>query len=65
MLYIVLEENGFFNIRHRNTQALATEIFKFLNGLSPQTINEVFQVKLPAPCYLMEKMNYIVEIPKQ
>ena len=44
-----LLEDGFFTIHHRNIQTLAFEIFKFLNGLSPQVMNEVSQVKSPAP----------------
>ena len=30
-------------IHVRNLNFLLTEIYKFLNGLSPQTMNEVFQ----------------------
>ena len=44
-----LLEDGSFSIHHRNIETLAIEIFKFLNGLSPQIMNEVFQVKSPAP----------------
>ena len=36
----------------RNIQTFTIEIFKFWNGLSPQIMNEVFQVKSPAPYYL-------------
>ena len=41
----LLEKGGSFSIHHRNIKPLATEIFKFLNGLSLQILNEVFQVK--------------------
>ena len=32
------------NIHHRNLQKLATEIFKVKNGLSPELMNDVFEV---------------------
>ena len=44
-----LLEDGYFSIHHGNIETLAIDIFKFLNGLSPQIMNEVFQVKSPAP----------------
>ena len=34
---------------------MAIEIFKFLNGLFQQIMNEVFQVKSLAPYYLRDK----------
>ena len=49
-----LLEHGFFTIHHRNIQTLPVEIFKFLNGLSPQIMNEVSQVKSSAPNLLKD-----------
>ena len=47
-----------------NIQTLAIEIFKYLNRLSPQIMNEVFQVKSPAPYYLRDKNELFSRNPK-
>ena len=51
----LLEKDDSLSIHHRNIQTLAIEILKFLNALSPQIVNEVFQVKSPALYYLRDK----------
>ena len=60
----LLEKDSFFNIHHSNIQTLAIEIFKFLDGLSPQIMNDVFQVKSPALYYLRDKNELYSRNPK-
>ena len=43
---------------------LPIEIYKVLNGLSPQIMNEVFQVKSPVPYHLRDKNELYSRNPK-
>ena len=40
---LLIKDNS-SNIHHRNLQKLVTEIFKIKNGLSPELMNDVFDV---------------------
>ncbi len=41
----LLSKDGSVSIHHRNLQVLATEIYKFIHGLSPKLMGEVFRPK--------------------
>ena len=41
----LLEKDNSVTIHHRNIQALAIEIFKVINGISPKFMNEIFDLK--------------------
>ena len=41
----LLEKDNSVTVHERNIQALATELFKVLHGLSPKIMNELFSIK--------------------
>ena len=41
----LLEREKTFSIHHKNIQSIAVEIYKFVNGLSPEIMNTVFNSK--------------------
>ena len=41
----LLERDKTFSIHHKNIQSLGIEIYKFVNGLSPEIMNSVFNLK--------------------
>ena len=40
--YELLERDGLVSIHHKNIQAIAIEMFKNLNGMSPEITNDLF-----------------------
>ena len=40
----LLDKDGSFTIHQRNVQSLAIEIYKYLHGLSPAILSEIFRV---------------------
>ena len=60
----LLEKDSYFSIHRRNIQALAIEIFEFLNGLFQQIMNDAFQAKSPVPYYLRDKNELYSKNPK-
>ena len=41
----LLENDNSVSKHHRNIQTLATEMYKVTNGLSPEIMNEIFQIR--------------------
>ena len=41
----LLENDNSVSIHHRNIQTLATEIYKVTNGLFPEIMSEIFQIR--------------------
>ena len=41
----LLENDNSVSIHHGNIQTLATEMYKVTNGLSPEIMNEIFQIR--------------------
>ena len=48
----LLDKDGSFSIHHRNIESLATEIYKFLHGLSSSIMSQVFKLNSPLPYHL-------------
>ena len=46
----LLETDNSVSVHHRNIQVLATELYKIVNGLSPEIMKEVFSFNENASC---------------
>ena len=60
---LLMKDNS-FSIHERNIQSLAIEIYKFLNGLSPCFLNNVFHKRI-SNSYDLRNHNFIPEILRQ
>ena len=54
----LLEKGNSVSIHHRNLQALATEMFKISNNLSPDIVKEIFQKRM-VPYNLRSENSYM------
>ena len=60
----LLDEDSSFSIHQRNVQSLAIEIYKYLHGLSPAILNEVFKVNETIPYDLRMRNELYARNPK-
>ena len=51
-LYDLLDKDDTFTIHQKNFRNFAIEIYKYLHGLSPALLSEVFKVNETLPCDL-------------
>ena len=56
----LLEQDNSFTIYHRNIQSLSIEIYKFLNGLSPSIMSNVFKQNQSIPYELRTTIQFEV-----
>ena len=62
--YELLDKDGSFTIHQRNVQSLAIEIYKYLHGLSPAILSEVFKVNEIIPYDLRMRNELYARNPK-
>ena len=60
---LLLKENS-FSIHERNVQSFAIEIYKFMNGLSPSFLNNVFRKNISNSQYLRNHKELYSRNPK-
>ena len=60
----LLDKDGSFTVYQRNAQSLAIEIYKYLHGLSPAILSEVFKVSKTIPYDLRMRNELYVKNPK-
>ena len=62
--YELLDKNDTFTIHQENVQNLGIEIYKYLLGLSPAILNEVFKVNETIPYDLKMRDDLYARNPK-
>ena len=60
----LVDKDGSFTIHQRNVQSLAIEIYKYLHGLSPTILSEVFKVNEIIPDDLRMRNELYARNPK-
>ena len=60
----ILERHKTFYIHHKNLQSLAIEIYKFVNGLSPNILKSVFSFKKNNWCTLRNECGLYSRNPR-
>ena len=56
----LLEKDNSVSIHYRNIQALAIDMFKVANGMSPVIMNEIFQLREEYHYNLLYTSNFVI-----
>ena len=62
--YKLLDKDDTFKIHQKNVQNLAIEIYKYLHGLSPAIVSDVFKVNETLPFNLRMRNELYARSPK-
>ena len=56
----LLAKDNYVSVHHNNIHALATEIYKVANGISPEIMNEVFKLREETHYHLRHTTQFLV-----
>ena len=56
----LVENDNSVSIHHRNTQTLAIEMYKIINGLLPEIMSEIFQIREESRYNLRYKSDFTI-----